>query len=100
MSIGFLRLSGSKRGSVYFGKVWRFPASHPTWSQHGEWSSLHVALQAARLVELEVLHGFLGAPCCAEPQSSTLLAWRPPSSRGEAAFVVGDKRALVVMQAH
>lgn len=36
MSIGFLRLSGSKRGSVCFGKVWRFPASHPTWSQHGE----------------------------------------------------------------
>lgn len=45
MSVGFLRLSGSKRGSVCFGKIWRFPASHPTGSQHRELNGLHMALE-------------------------------------------------------
>lgn len=28
-SLGFLRRSGSKRGSACFGKIWRFPAPFP-----------------------------------------------------------------------
>lgn len=28
-SLGFLRRSGSKRGSACFGEIWRFPASFP-----------------------------------------------------------------------
>lgn len=83
-SLGFLRRSGSKRGSACFGKIWRFPAPFPLDPSPGsEWFA-HKGpdgpAQPGMLEELLTLEPGSGVP------------------RG-GRFCVGHKNALAATQA-
>lgn len=83
-SLGFLRRSGSKRGSACFGKIWRFPAPFPLDPSPGsEWF-------AHKGPDGPAQPGMLEELIPVEPRSGI-----PRGGR----FCVGHKNALAATQA-
>lgn len=82
MFIGFLRLSGSKRGSVCFGQIWRFPAPYASGCQPQEWTVCTLTWKGARPLDARVLEEFIDPSFCfAEPRrvscrTRSLAVWR------------------------
>lgn len=91
-SLGFLRRSGSKRGSACFGKIWRFPAPFPLDPSPGsEWFAHKGPDGPAQPGMLEELISFLWSPDLAFPGeagfvSVTKMPWQQRKLFDKVAF--------------
>lgn len=87
-SLGFLRRSGSKRGSACFGKIWSFPAPFPLDPSPGsEWFAHKKGLMGQ--LSQECWRSSFPS-CSAEPRSGVPMRGR---------FCVSPKNALAATQA-